>query len=260
MARYLQKRKRSSGSAYASKKRKTAYKRTKRKRITDFTSLATKGTSNGFRGRKTSRRQYKKWLWDSTLFATHYRSLFCGTGTIATPANNTDYFTGGLNLIRSANNFWTAAGGALPVDIGTPVPLFKGDIILRGGVWSVTFHNPAATDVVITCWECFTIADPNLALFPVSAVKGWDPSVSGDFSTLIGKTKSNRIVNLEGGNSYTISGRYRIQKIDEAVHALEGKTPWLFFGVGNIGTVVPVNVNYTLSYNLSFSADAIGTT
>jgi len=199
-------------------------------------------------------------LWESTLFSTHYRSLFCGTGSFATPANNTDLSTGGLNLIRATNNFWTAAGGALPVDIGTPVPLFKGDIILRGGIWSVTFYNPGPGDVMLTCWECFTIPDPNLALFPTAAVKGWDPTISGDFTTLIGKAKYNKMVNLEGGNSYTISGRFRVQKIDEAVHALEGKSPWLFFGIGNIGQVIPVNVNYTLSYNLSFSADAIGTT
>jgi len=263
MARYNQKRKRSSGRPYGAKKRKTTFKRKRgSKSLADYTSLNTKGTSVGFRGRKTSRRQYKKWLWDSTLFKTHYRSLGAATATINTPANNTDMTLGGVDLYRFGlgNKFWTAGGGAITNDTGVALPLFIGDIILRGGVWAVTFHNPASTDVMVTVWEVFTIADPGLSVFPVLSVKGWDPSVSSDFSTLIGKSGRNRQVTIEGGNSYTITGRFKVQKIDQAVYELEGKSPWLFYSIANVGTAAAVGLNLVRTYNLSFSADAIGTT
>jgi len=249
----------------AFKKRKSVRRKTNRrggKAIADFTSLNTKGTTVGFRGKKTSRKTYLRHLWNSTLFSSHYRSLYCTSGTVTTPANNTDYGLFGINLYRNgpATQFWTVAGGALPIDIGGTVPLFKSDITLRGGVWSVVFHNPGPGDIMLTIWKVFTVTDPLLSSFPAAAVKGWDPTVSGDFSTLIGKAGFNKSVSIEGGNSYTLTGRFKIQKIDQARYELEGKAPWLFCGIANVGTSAIVNVNFTKSHNLSFSGDAIGTT
>lgn len=226
------------------------------KTVADFTSNALRGTTVGFRGKKTSRRAFRKHLWDSTLFKAHYRSLAVNSSNVATPANVTDAAIFGLNAYRlGAVPFWTAAGGALPIDAGVPVPVFGGDIILRGGVYSVTFYNPGPSDVRIVIWKTFTVADPNLALLPALSVVGWDPSVTADFTAQIAKPTWNKSVIIDVGSSYTLSDRFKIQKIDENTYGAEGRSPIYFCALSNVGSAISSLVNITRSYNLSFSAD-----
>lgn len=244
------------------KKRRTFRKRRTGSKTKDFNSFATKGANLGFRGRKTSRRTYKKFLWDSTLFKTHYRSIFTTSGNVSTPADDVSSNVFGLNMIRHSPglSFWLTAGGAVRVDTAGTMPLFNGDIILRGGIFSFTISNQNATDVRASIWLIQSVQDPDFVFEPANVSQLWDPSVSPDFVSHLGKPFVNRTILIEGGTSYTFTRRLNMQKIDQTTYNLEGRSPLIYLSISNVGQAAATTVRLTRSYNLSFSADAIGTT
>lgn len=259
-------RKRTYAKAFKKPYGKRAFKRRRifkkgGRRTADFTSLNTKGTSVGFRGKKISRRVYRSYLWDSTMFKTHWRSLLTTAGDVTTPANDVAATVTGLNMYRHTTNpFWTTAGGGIVVDTGNTLPLFSGDIILRGGVYTCTFSNTTANDMVLKIWMSTTVGDPSLAIVPSTVPIGWDPSSSPDFNSQVAKTWEQKTVHIEGGNSYSISKRFKLQKIDSVTYGIEGLSPVIWMSIGNLGHSTASICRVARSYNLSFSADAIGTT
>lgn len=264
MARYLQKRKRSSGSNYASKKRKRNFKRKGRRglRMSDQTSLNTKGTSNGFSGRKTSRAVYRRHLWNSTLFATHWRSLATTAGTVVTPASAVGGTFQAIQLMKAGGTipFYLSTGGLISDDTGITVPTFKGDIILRGGRWNFTIHNTSAAsiDVKIKTWLVWTVDTPVFGYEPSTAVSLlWEPSVQTDWNEKIGKVISTREVLLEQGNNWSLNGKYKLQKIDQERFLGGGHTLLLVMVVSNIGFATSHTLSYTFSHNVSFSGDMV---
>ena len=138
------------------KKRRTQYRRRQRggNRTLDYTQQNTTGHAVGFRGRKTSRRAYKKHIWNSTIFKDHYRSIQTLQFTETTPA--TFGTTGTIVQFNKYKNttgeFWTAAGGAQDIDAGTTIPVFEGGVILRGGQWNLTIANQSGDDVKVKLW------------------------------------------------------------------------------------------------------------
>jgi len=245
------------------KKRKTFKRRMRRggKAIADYTSLNTKGTIIGFRGRKTSRRAFKKHLWYLTLFKPHYRSIFTVGSDISMPTNDVAVTIFGLNMYKlTTDPFWVVAGGLLAIDTGITPPLFSGDIILRGGVYTVTFANLSSNDIKLRLWVTKSVPDPAFTLVPSSASLSWDPSCSPDFNSQVGKVYDNRTVTIEGGNSYSFSKRFNVQKIDQVTYTLEGNSPIIYAAACNMGNSTANTLRVVKSYNLSFSADSIGTT
>jgi len=252
----------------AFKKRKSSKRRNfKRKggpKALGYTSLNTRDHVFGFRTKKTSHRAYRKHLWDSTLFSTHYRSIISNATTIATPANYTTGTLTGLNLDRlNGQPFWTVAGGAAATDFGVTPPLFKGDIVRRGGIYEMQFQNPSTTgDIRLRLWLIRSVTNPDFSFEPVGGLAPtiWDPTASPDFIKEIGKPMWAREVVIENGNSYTFKGRYKMQKIDEETYGSQGLCNILYIMACNVGHVTPTTINVLGSHNLSFSADAIGTT
>jgi len=248
----------------ASKKRKGGFKRRARRglRMSDQTSLNTKGTSNGFRGRKTSRSTYLKHLWNSTLFATHWRTAISTSDSVITPATTTTGTFKAIQLMKGPAlvPFYTAAGGLVPDDFGVGLPTFKGDIILRGGRWNFMIHNTsaAAVDVRIRTWLVWTVDEPNFSYEPTGTLPLlWEPSLQPDWNEKIGKVISSREVLLESGNNWSLSGKFKLQKIDQERYAGSGKVLLLVMEVMNIGIATAHGLSYTSSYNMSFSGDAI---
>lgn len=242
------------------KKKRSSAKRANRRggrKTANFTSLNIRGTTIGFRGRKVSRRAFKKHLWDSTLFKTHYRSLLTTASNVILPTNDVQSILFGLNMIRHTSNpFWTVAGGCLPSDTGVAVPTFIGDVILRGGVYTVTFFNDSPNEVKIKLWESYTVADPVLSILPVLPSTAWDPSATADFNAQIGKPYSNKTVLMDSNTSYTYSSRFNVQKIDPTTYTAEGRSPIIWVSIYNCGNSVANTVRVVREYNLSFSADA----
>ncbi|ANC51558.1 putative capsid protein [Llama faeces associated circular DNA virus-1] len=257
--------------ANAFKKRKSAMRRKRRNskggpRVVGYTSLNQKDHTFGFRARKTSRRAFKKHLWDSTLYANHWRSFSSSQQNVTTPAGTLDTALFAINLTSPIGNtspFWTAAGGLVPTDIGVTPPKFVGDITLRGGVWECIIYNQSTTqDIRFKSWLVRTVDTPNFTPFPATSPISWEPSIAADFVQYIGKPFQSREVVIESGNSYTLKGRYRVEKIDQKVQAVAGRQLFLFGLIHNVGSAgaVAQTMNIVTSQNLSFAADAVGTT
>jgi len=242
------------------KRRRTNNRRRFRKggrRVADFTSLNTRGTTVGFRSKKVSRKTYNRHLWNSTLFATHYRSVRSIAGDVVMQTNDVVATIFGLNMYKfDANPFWTVTGGAVSVDTGIAVPAFIGDIILRGGIYTVTFANTSTNDIKLNIWMSTTVPDPVVTVVPASSTIAWDPSVSPDFNSQVAKTWMSKSVLIEGGNSYSITNRFKLQKIDQTTYIVEGRTPIIWVSAFNIGNSAANILRVVRSHNLSFSADA----
>lgn len=233
------------------------------RRTTDYTSLATRGTSIGFRGRKTTRRAYKRHIWNSTIFKTHWRSIQTLASGFTTPASDATAFVSVFNMYRETNAFYVTAGGALPTDTGGAVPQFVGDVILRGGKYEMTIHNSSDNDVKITLYRMMTVNEPDFGTandWPADGLtavpQAWDPTTVPNVNTQVGKTWMAREVTLEGGNSYTFVTRFKMQKIDKDVYAADSKAPYMIVKYGNVGTATANSIVIKRSYNLSFSGDA----
>lgn len=254
------KRKRVSTRRNGTKKRKSSFKRANRRggrKTADFTGFNTRGTSIGFRGRKVSRSAFKKHLWDSTLFKSHYRSVRTTAGDVTSPANDVTCTITGLNMYKhDANPFWVAAGGGVSVDTGIALPLFIGDVILRGGVYTATFANTTANDMQLKLWFSTTVPDPVITIVPTNTALSWDPSMTPDFNSQVAKSWMQKTVIIEGGNSYSISHRFKIQKVDQTTYIVEGLTPIIWMSLSNLGHSTASVLRVVRSYNLSFSADA----
>lgn len=239
------------------KRRRTTFKR----RGVNQTSKATTGQSLAFKAKRLSRKRYKNLLWTSTIMAPHYRSLQSNAATIVTQANEA---VGTIGLDRplrlGSNAFWVTAGGAQNINFGTTIPLFSGDIILRGGMWGMQFRNGSATlPIGIKVYVGRTMANPTASL-PGTSNVGWDPSLVSEFKSEYGKITYNTVVQLEPGESFKLERRVGIQKIDQNVWSAYGNMPFVLVHVYNIGHATAVTCNVLTYYNLSFSADAIGTT
>lgn len=268
MARTIQTRKRSRFAIGRPIKRRRLIRRrrfTRRgRRLAGLTNRNSNPVSVGrFLTRKTPGRVYRRWLWQSTMDKSHYRSVGTAANTAATPANLTD---ASLTVITPGNAFWTAAGGAQQEDTGVAVPTFIGDIVLRGGVSRLTVSNrvdPAGlnnTDCVrVTVFTVWTNRDLPGFAFPATVPVGWDPSVFPDFQRH-GRVIGKREVLLKpDGEVMELYFRHRIQKIDQNVYTNGGsRLNWFVLNsqVGNSDAGVPENVDIVNTINYSFSADA----
>jgi len=247
----------------AFKKRKSTRRRNFRRkggpRNVGYTSLNQKDHVFGFRTKKVSRRRFNNFLWNSTLFSTHYRSVLSALTAPVTPASGVTGTIFGINMHRiAANQFWTTAGGLIQTDAGVTAPTFKGDIILRGGQYEVQFQNSSSTlDIRIKIWLVKTVTNPDFTFEPTLPPIGWDPTSSPDFIKEIGKPFMAREVTLEQGNSYTMKGRFKLQKIDQTTYNSQGNSIVMYVMLCNVGHAVSTTVGILSSHNMSFSADAI---
>lgn len=252
-------------SSRFTKRRKFIRKRrfTRSKRTTDYTSLNTRGTSVGFRGKKTSRQAYKRHIWNSTIFKTHWRSIQTLASGFATPASDSTALVSVFNMYRETNPFYIVAGGAIPTDTGGNVPQFVGDVILRGGKYELTVHNSSVNDVKIILYRMTTVNEPDFGTlndWPADGLtqvpQAWDPTTVPNVNTQVGKTFMAREVTIEGGNSYTFVTRFKMQKVDKDVYAADSRSPYIIVKYGNVGTATANTIVIKRSYNLSFSGDA----
>jgi len=247
-------------------KRALRFRRTFRKRVpktSTFTSQ--KGTASrgvDYKHKRFNRRAFSKRLWNSTLDKTHWRSYQTVTGSANTNASAALMQISFVDPFTNGAFFWTSAGGAQPTDTGGSVPLFSGDIILRGGKWSLTYCNTSATDTIkMTVWYTFTVSRPDTSIIPTTAGPGWDPSMLPDFATKYGKIMRTEQVLLAPLQTWEYQKRLFIRKFDQYDAAsLLGNTPVLLFGLENCtqNALAAGFLKHTL--NVSFSGDAIGTT
>lgn len=210
-----------------------------------------------FKSRRVSARRFRSNLWNSTLFKSHYRSVY-GTSVVESTnvAANVGNVNGTLALHPDANLFWTGAGGANPLDVGGGIPGFNGDIIIRGGIIGMTLANDLAdtTSQKIKVFLVKTGKAFDLAGFPTSVQVGWDPTIFPDFTTNIGRVLLSREVLLENVNSVDITYRLPVMKIEQVDFTL-GKDQFFWILIGNSPSGTSATYTRTAYFNLSFSGD-----
>lgn len=240
-------------------------KRSVRKRVSKtsrgFTSNSSRslsGQSVTFRTKRISRRRYRNHLWNSTLFKDHYRTLQSFTGTYSTPASQSVGSTAlHYPLLISGNGFWLAAGGAQRIDTTIALPTNFREIIIRGGIYTMKWYNPASFPVNLDIWEiALNKVVTNLANIPNTPNIGWDPSMVPDFANDVGKVTKKTNFILQPGQSFSITRRVRVRKIDIEGWLLGFQQPAILTHGTTLGSSTAQVINFVHSYNLSFSADA----
>jgi len=263
MARGMHTRKRSRASSSKGrtfKKRKT----TRRSRKSNaFTSQSGAGGAIAYRGKKTSRHAYKKYLWDSTLFKEHYRSIGSVVTSFNTPASVSTVSILAEKAIDNgtANPFWNTTGGALAPDSSFALPLFTANITVRGGKMGLRLANvldPAVSADTLQGTVMLIRTTKNWTPGAITTPQplGWDTSLVQDFDTKVGRIMYRKNFLLTDAQSALIEYRIPLQKIDAAdFQATFNTYVWIILA-GNVSQATADTMTVTKYFNLSFSADA----
>lgn len=223
------------------------------------------------RGRRGTRSSYHRSLYNTTKFKAHYRSTEETSLIVTTPATveaaavhiQRALFTSGAR--GGGNAFWTAAGGALPIDAGVVVPPFDANIIIRGGIARCEVYNGAVESVRVDIFSVWTNAHPldEFATdFTVSSE--WDPTLQPDFQRF-GKVINRKTMFLEPKGSILVTHRFKTQKLDTpqfigldgiTSDTPSGKTLFWFIKVLPCA-VLATPVIVKTSWNISFCGDAL---
>nr|QXN75466.1 MAG: capsid protein [Virus sp.] len=267
--------------------RRKPFRRTRRTQGFASTTRWGRPHSTNYKGRKISGKRWRNIIWRDTIAQPHYRALNSGmqplTGAaLGTPNAAAVFLFPALQIVNgifqgyhsAGNSFWEGAS-VQQMDVGVVPPLFKGDIILRGGIARLMIGMyPENVSCRIKVYAVWANKNPDADLYVLlnntNQQVEWDPSVAPDFSTKFGKILYQKEAMLPVGENFEITHRFRPQKIDQAVFRGEAPVVGLELAGNQLWwcvVVVPLTVNgisdglvAVNSWNLSFSADAIGTT
>lgn len=220
----------------------------------------------GYRNRKVSGRAFRRNLFNSTKFSTHWRSVGGVLNTTGSPASAVLSRSIVYNAIDNGvtSSFWLATGGAIDVN-GATLPIFRGDIVMRGGVVGAHINNTDATGTdILNVKLMLGIAPdiPNTSGFN-SATRpiGWDVTMFPEFSNFVMKSvlKTWDFV-LKPQEQMTVKYRMGVRKIDKQEWIASGQRPyWIVILNGPANNNV-TDCNFTTFFSLSFTGDAVGTT
>jgi len=265
MARTIQTRKRSRNVAPFKRafKRRRIVRRGGRK-TNAFTSQSGGGGGLRFKARKISRRRWNNMLWNNTLQQTHYRSNVSGVTTLNTPASTNTQNVLIFSGVRLAGNpFYTTAGGAIAPDAAQALPVFTGNVVVRGGIMGCRIANNFDTvdaqrsTIMGTVMLINSSKNYSFAAVPSNVYTGWDPSLIQDFSTTIGRILYRKNFLLRDADTAVVEYRHKIKKYDVGDYVNErNEYLWLVF-VGNVDVAAARAVTITSYYNLSFAADGV---
>jgi len=244
------------------KKRRTT-RRGRGKKVSAFTSQSGSGGAVNYKARKTSRRAYRKHLWDSTLFKEHYRSIGSVVTSFNTPATVSTVSVLAEKAIDngSGSSFWGAAGGALAPDVTFALPAFTGDIIIRGGKIGLRIANvldPAVSAETLQGTVMLVRTTKNWTPGAITTPQplGWDTSLIPDFDTRVGKIVYRKNFLLTDAQTALVEYRIPLQKIDANDFQLVYNTYVWIIMAGNTSQATADTMTVTKYFNLSFSADA----
>jgi len=245
--------------------KRTRYSRRRRfnrsRKSTSFTTQSGRGNTFGFRSRRVGGRRWKSILWRDTISQQHWRSLNAGSGTVTTGAVTTG---GGIALMNALDAggaaFWITAGGAQPNNTGSAVPLFRGDITLRGGLIGLKLNNTVAANAISAkVYLIQSFARGNVLIFPGTAAIGWDPSIVPSFRQNFRILRQwTFLIEVEG----VAECKYKvpIMKIDKEEWSSDVGRRFFWLVHASSQDATNHSLNLITYFNVSFSADAIGTT
>lgn len=240
--------------------------------------------STNYRGKKTSVRRWRNILWRDTQAKMHYRSLnssnqgFFGPA-LGTPNTSAIILFPALQVTAGVFRPDIGVGGAFweigvqSPDIGEPIPTFRGDITIRGGIARVLVGAyPDNVPLRVRIYAIWANANPDIDVYTAmnntNQQVEWDPSLIGEFSTKFGKILYMKEALVPVGESMEVVHRFKPQKIDKAVFRGEpavagvqpaepaGNTLWWAVVVVPLDTnAVTAGITCVSSYSLSFCGD-----
>lgn len=259
-------------------KRRRVFRRKRFGRSVQFTSQSARGSSALAitNRRRWSGRRFRRVIMKSTDQMVHYRCLRNTSNAQTTNALGLSNLASDVYVNFPFEylgvDFFTAAGGAIPVDGAIAVPTFNpSSIVIRGGTIYISISNMDATSgsgagfaaesLRVKFWYGFTNSRPaNIpALFPSQQNQMWDPTCLVDFRENYGKIYYAGEVLLQGGQVFEFKRRLRPQKVDYAAFKQGGNQPFFMYQVCTIDHSAANNSPFTVKagINISFSGDAV---
>jgi len=249
------------------RRRNAGYRRRRstRTRSNGYTSRTSNARTSMsmFRRKPFSARRFRSGLFNETRFKSHYRSLATisvgrTTGVSATDSNVFTNFA-----LNNAVAFWTAAGGARPIDNGVAVPPFSSDITIRGGIVNFDLQNTepeqdgsvSSPCLKVKFWYIYTVGNVDLTIIPLAENNLWDPTTTSEFRQKVGQVYHYEEVILKPGEAYSFSRRLRASKLDQNRFLAFDHTPLFMYQVVSMDAN-PAFYHVKHGWNLSFSADA----
>lgn len=242
-------------------KRRRFVRRKAGKRTSNFTSQFGHGGGMRFRAKKLSASRWRRVLWNDTLSGVHYRSNSVSTSTINTPAFIDTMKTAFSSAFRFAGQqFYVASGGAIAPDAAVVLPIFEGNVVIRGGVIGMRIANVFDTlDTNRNTLHGFvylvkTTKNFSSATIPSTVSLGWDPSLIPDWNTNIGKIVYRKQFLLRDGDTADIEYRLKINKLDIGDYIADKNTYLWIVAAGNVDVSASRSLIYSMYYNMSFAA------
>lgn len=230
-----------------------------------FTSRASNARSfmSMFKRKPFSARRFRRELFSETKFKSHYRSVASVSTARATGISATDANVFSTFALNNAVPFWTAAGGARPIDNGTAVPPFSSDIAIRGGKVEFNLQNidvvqegSITTSVLkVKFWYIYTVGNVDTTIIPLVENNMWDPTCTSEWNQRLGKVYHYEEVLLQPGEAFSFIRKIRPTKIDQNRFLNFDHSPLFLYQVVPLGTDSGI-YNVKNGWNLSFSGDA----
>jgi len=228
-----------------------------------FTSQSGSGGGLRYKSKKTSRSAYNKLLWNSSTLSTHYRSVAAQVLTPATPVLATQMTIAITAALSNGSAFWTTGGGAINPDSSNSLPVFTGNILVRGGLMGLRLANTFdTTDANRNTLHGSIMLIRTTKDWTPSAITGvvpvgWDPSYIQDFNTRIGHIVYKKNFLLRDADTALVEYRHKIRKYDQADYFQTlNQYVWVVI-CGAVDVNAARNFTMTNYYNLSFCGDGV---
>lgn len=256
-------RKRSRPTSFKGKRTFKKRRVTRARKTNNLTSQSGKGGGLSYRAKRVGRSAYRRLLWNASILKTKYRTVQATNTSVATNANSVTQTT----FVRSSINFgvapfWTILGGSITPDSASTLPVFTGNIILRGGIIGCRISNTIDTSVASqgaisgTMMLIQTTKAFNPSAIPATIPLGWDPTYITDFSTVVGRIVYKKTFLLRDTDVAQVEWRLKVRSIDETDYSLFlNQLVWVLTlnTTDNIAHGVTVNTYY----NMSFTGDGV---
>lgn len=244
---------------------KRAFKRrriTRRGRnATSYSGARGNATSVPYKSRRLNPRAFQRILYRDTQAMQHYRSVGAGSGSISTPVGSN---TMTISLLQAMDNgvasFWSTGGGVLAPDASAAIPLFRGDITVRGGMVGLRLYGDGAYPSQLMIYLVKNCPRPDSSIVTSPQPVGWDPTTVPDFTRDFGRVIFSRRMILEPLGMISVERRIWPMKIDQQSWGVDAQRLTWLIAVADGDTSGQDNIRCVPYFNLSFSADAIGTT
>lgn len=237
-------------------KRRTGYRKSYRRGRGGYnnrqnavmTTNGLRGGGLGFKSRKTSRRAWKKQLWNGTLHSDHYRSTLTTRLTIGTPLLRINAIWQTFRMYPS--NFYSTAGGAYPPITGTSD--FTRSVTIRGGKCTLRGFNASADACLVRVFMLRTILGGTLPPTQTN-VTNWDPTMDAGFRKDF-KIYKQWSFAVDSNESFSIEHRLGVSEYDTIIGPNQYVWNW-GLQLSNLKNDASVLFDFYIGHNISYSGD-----